>query len=115
MISLILKFAVLTAVALVSPQIIPGVKVKGLSAALLVALVFGILNLLIGWLLVLFLIPLACGPSFVWWLVVPTIINTLLLRVTDMLLDSFELKGWVPAMGMGFLFAVASLLADKVF
>lgn len=115
MIDLILTFALLTVVALVSPQIIPGVKVKGLSAALLVALIFGVLNLLIGWLLGLFLIPLACLPSILWWLIVPPIINTVLLKITDVMLEPFELQGWLPALGMGFLFGLANLLADKFF
>lgn len=118
MIDHILTLCLLTGVALITPQILPGVKVKGLGAAFLVALVFGILNFCIGWLLNLFLLPMACLPSILWFLVVPaiiTIINTLLLRVTDMFLEPFELKGWWPALGMGFLFALAGFLADKIF
>lgn len=115
MMQLILSFVLLTVVALVSPMILPGVKVKGLSAALLVALVFGILNLLIGWLLNLFLIPLGCLPDILLIILVPTIVNTVLLKITDMLLDPFELKGWWPALGMGCLLGLANLLAKHFF
>ena len=42
MIVTVIKFAVFAAIALISPRIIPGVKVRGAGSALLVALVFGI-------------------------------------------------------------------------
>ena len=45
------KLLILTVVALVAPQIVPGVKVKGIESAALIAVVFALLNFLIGWLL----------------------------------------------------------------
>ncbi len=118
MMELLIKFVIFTAIAAISPQLIPGIKVKGLGAAALVALVFGILNLLFGWLLAIVVkvisLPLACLTFGIFWLLVPTLVNTILLKVTDAVLDPFELEGWWPALGMGLLFALGGLLARAV-
>ncbi len=112
---MLIEFIVYTAIAFVSPQIIPGVKVRGIGSALLVALVFGLLNLLIGWLLTgvltLLSLPVIVLSLGLFKLVIPTIIFAILLKITDFFLDSFELEGWLPAFAMGFLFSLGSFLA----
>ena len=118
MLEFVTSFVVFTLIAAVSPQILPGVKVKGIEAAALVALVFGILNLLIGWLLGrvigLVTLPFTCLTLGLFAFFIPMIVNTILLKITDALLDSFDLEGWGPAFGMGFLFGLGSLLAKLV-
>ncbi len=111
---LIVSFVVFTLIALLSPQILPGIKVKGIGAAALVAIVFGLLNLLIGWILKSVLgfltLPLTCLTLGLFSLLIPTIVNAILLKITDAFLEPFELKGWWPALGMGLLFGLGSLL-----
>ena len=115
---MIAQFIVFTAIAFVSPRLIPGVKVRGIGAALLVALVFGLLNLLIGWLLTsvitLLSLPFVILSLGLFRLVIPTIIFAVLLKITDALLESFELKGWWPALAMGFLFSVGNFLVHRL-
>ena len=111
---LLVKFIVFTLIALISPHVFPGIKVKGFGAAAAVALVFGLLNLLIGWLLIAMLsfitLPLIWITLGLFKIVVTTVINALLLKMTDALLEPFELAGWVPALLMGFLFALGGLI-----
>jgi len=111
---LIVSFVVYTLIAFLSPQILPGVKVKGIETAALVAFVFGVLNLLIGWILggilSLLTLPLTCLTLGLFSLVIPTLVNAVLLKITDAFLEPFELKGWWPALGMGLLFGLGSLL-----
>ena len=113
---LLFKFLIFTAIAAVSPQILPGVKVKGIGAAASVALIFGLLNLLFGWILGLAVklvtLPLACLTFGIFWVLIPMLVNAVLLKVTDAFLDPFELDGWWPALGMGLLFGLASLVAN---
>lgn len=115
----IAKFIVFTLIAFVSPKIIRGVSVRGWGAAAAVAIVFGLINLLIGWLITLLItllsIPLIIVTLGLFWLLIPTLINALLLRITDFLLDSFKLAGWLPALAMGFLFAVGGLAVQSLF
>lgn len=108
------QFIVFTALVFVAPYLIPGVKVRGIGAAVLVALVFGLLNLLIGWLLTLVLtllsLPFIVLSLGLFKLVIPTLIFAVLLKITDAFLEPFELKGWWPALGMGLLFSVGNFV-----
>ena len=111
---MIVELLAYTAIAFVSPHIVPGVKVRGIGAAVLVALVFGLLNFLIGW-LVTFVLTLLSLPFIVlslglFKLVIPTLIFAVLLKITDVFLEPFELEGWTPALIMGLLFSIGSFL-----
>lgn len=72
----------------------PGiVRVQSAGTAVAVAVVFSILNLLLGWLIrALLFVPglLTLGLLF---LFVPFIVNAVLLWLTDKLMASFELRG----------------------
>lgn len=115
---MLVKFVLLTIVALVTPQVLPGAKVKGLSTAALIALVFALLNLVVGWLLSILItilsLPFVVLTLGLFLLVIPTIVNAVLLKITDAVLDQFELEGWLPAFGMGFFFALAGFVADRL-
>ncbi|MEM6797467.1 MAG: phage holin family protein, partial [Acidobacteriota bacterium] len=112
---MVAQFLVLTAVAFLAPQILPGVKVKGISAAALVALSFAVLNLLLGWILTTVLtltsLPLLILTLGLFEVVITALVNGLLLKLADRFLDSFDLDGWLPAFGMGLLFALGGWLA----
>lgn len=115
---LLAKLIVFTLIALISPQIFRGIKVRGVGAAATVAIVFGILNVLIGWLLKLLIalvsLPLTVLTLGLFLLVIPTLVNAVLLKITGAILDSFEIKGWWPAFGMGFLFALGGWLLSRL-
>ena len=112
------EFLVLTVVAFVAPQVVPGVKVKGFGSAALIALVFAVLNILVGWLLRWALaaisLPFVLLTFGLFLFVITVVVNAILLRLTDALLDSFELKGWMPAFGMGLLFAIGGKVAAMI-
>ncbi len=88
----LVHLAVLTATVLGIARFLPGVVVKDWKTAALVAVVFSVLNFLLGWLLhVLLFVPalLTLGLLF---LFVPFIVNSALLWLTDKLIGDFELK-----------------------
>ncbi len=118
MLNLLVQFIVFTAIAAISPQISPGIKVRGSGAAAAVALVFGLLNILIGWLLGVILgfltAPLNWLTLGLFSIVLTTVINAILLKITDAVLEPFELDGWGPAFIMGFLFALGSLVTGWI-
>ena len=110
---MLVPLVVYTVLALVAPQLFPGVKVRTGFAALMVALVFGVLNVAIGW-LVTTLVAVISLPAIVltggiFKLLIPTLVNGVLLKMTDGILKDFEIKGWMPAFGMGLLFAVGGV------
>ena len=112
---LLVALAVYTAITLVAAQSVPGVKMqKGLGSAIGLALVFGFLNVVIGWFITILLgifatvfTILTLGLGFPVFFLVGTSVNAILLRLADAMLPGFELDGWAPALIMGFLFAMA--------
>jgi putative membrane protein len=96
MTNLLLHFAVLTGLVLLLAKVLPGVRINNTRGAATVALVFGILNLVVGWLVVLLLKALLFLPAIITlglaWALVPFLANTALLWLTDKLLDAFELR-----------------------
>ncbi len=88
----LLHLALLTVTVLGIARYLPGVEVKGTKSAIVVAVVFSLLNFFLAWLLkVLLFVPalLTLGLLFFF---IPFIINAVLLWLTDKLLDSFTIK-----------------------
>jgi putative membrane protein len=89
---IIIHLAVLTVSVLLAARFIRGVHVKSFPAAIGVAVVFSLLNWLIGWLLKLLLFLPAILTLGLGFLVMPLVINAILLWLTDKALHVFELE-----------------------
>ena len=88
----LLHLAVLAATVFALARLVPDVQVKTAGAAIVVSVVFSVLNYLLTWLIyVLLFVPalLTLGLLFFF---IPFIANTVLLWLTDKLIDSFEIK-----------------------
>jgi putative membrane protein len=92
----LLHLAMLTGTVLLLARFLPGVRIKSTSTAIVVAVVFSLLNFFIGWLIkavlgVALFLPaiLTLGLA---WLAIPFLANTALLWLTDKALDAFELR-----------------------
>jgi putative membrane protein len=88
----LLHLAALTATVLGLARFLPGVQVRSTGAAIVVAVVFSVLNFFLGWLIhALLFVPalLTLGLLFFF---VPFIVNTVMLWLTDKLIASFEIK-----------------------
>jgi len=114
----LIKLLVYTVLGAISPQLIRGVRVDSVGTAALVAILFGVVNVLLGWLIAFLLtiitLPLAILTFGLFWVIVPILGNMLLLLVVDSLLDDFELEGWTPAFLMGTLFAAGGYVASHL-
>jgi putative membrane protein len=87
----LIHLAVLTLTILVLARVLPDVQIKGVGTAIVVAVVFSVLNFFLGWFIkVLFFVPgiLTLGLLF---LFLPFIVNTILLWLTDKLLRAFTI------------------------
>ena len=101
---ILLHLAALTATVLLLARIIPSVHVKSVGAAIVVALVFSVLNVFLGGLIrVLLIVPGILTLGLV-LLLSTFIVNTILLWLTDKLLGSFEIETF------GGLFTSAAIL-----
>jgi putative membrane protein len=83
-------------------QLVPNIKIKNFGTALIVALVYSVINLLVGWLLVIITFPL----MFITFGLFKFVINAFLLWITDLLIDDFEIKGFGTTLLAAFLITI---------
>ena len=88
----LLHLAILAVTILVLTRVLPSVRIKSAGTAVVVAIVFSVLNFFLGWFIrALLVVPalLTLGLLFIF---VPFIVNTVLLWFTDKILSSFEIQ-----------------------
>jgi putative membrane protein len=115
--------AALTVVAvavavLVSSKLFVDVEVKRPKTSVTVALVFGVLNVLVGWLLRTF-VALALLPAAVFtlglaYLFFGVIVNSVLLWLTDKLVGDFEIRSFRGLFGTAALISFATWVLQLV-
>jgi putative membrane protein len=94
---------VLNAVALLAVSyVLPGIEITGFGAALLAALVIGLINTLLRPLLILLTLPITLLTLGLFYFV----LNGLLFWWAGILLDGFEVRGFVAAVLGAILYSV---------
>jgi putative membrane protein len=89
---MLLHLAVLTATFLGIARLLPDVQIKGVGNAVLISVVFSVLNLFLGLALKALLFLPALLTFGLLFFFIPFIVNTVILWLTDKLLDRFEIK-----------------------
>jgi putative membrane protein len=87
----ILHLAALGFTILVLSRLLPSVRIRSVGTALLVAVVFTVLNFFLGWFIRAVLFVPALLTLGLLFLFVPFIVNTVVLWLTDKLIRSFEI------------------------
>jgi putative membrane protein len=103
---LLLDAAVIFGLAYVMPQ----VDVKNFGTALIIAVLLGLLNFLVGWVI---RFPLNLFTFFLLTGIVRIIVTALLLKLIDKFMDSFTIVGFWPALLIALAVAVAGTLIDR--
>ena len=98
---------ILSAVAvMITSRVVPGFFVTGLDAALLAALVIGVLNATLGFMLKIITFPLAIATFGLFIFV----INAAMIKLASEIVSGFFVYGWQPAMIGAVILSVLSLL-----
>lgn len=103
---LLLDAAVIFGLAYILPQ----VDVKNFGTAILIALLLGLLNFVIGWLI---RFPLNLVTFFLLTGLVRLVVTALMLKLIDRWLDDFTIVGFWPALLIALAVSVAGLLIDR--
>jgi putative membrane protein len=88
----LIHLAVLAVTVFLLARLLPSVRIRSAGTAVLVAVVFSVLNFFLGWLVRVVLFVPAVLTLGLLFLVMPFIINTVMLWLTDKLVASFEIK-----------------------
>ena len=89
---ILLHLAALTVTVLALSRIFSTVRVKSVGTAIVVAVVFSVLDVLLGWLIKAVLVIPAILTLGLLFLFIPFIVNTFLLWLTDKLIGAFEIQ-----------------------
>ncbi len=85
---MIWNLLILTVAVFIVANILPGIHMKNVFTALVVAIVYSIVSFFVGWLLVFLPLPFMIITFGLFKLV----INAFLLFITDKLIDDFKIK-----------------------
>jgi putative membrane protein len=108
--SLILHLLIDAAVIFGLAYLMPQVDVKSFGTALIVAIVLGLLNATVGWIL------RGVGNLVTFFLlgfVIRVIVTALLLKLVDKFMSSLTIQGFWPALVIAIAVAVAGALLDQ--
>jgi len=89
---ILLHLVVLTLTVLLLGRALPGFHIRKPSTAVVVAIVFSLLNWGLGWFIKLMLFLPAILTLGLLFLVLPLIVNVIILWLTDKFLDAFEIS-----------------------
>lgn len=103
---LLLDAAVIFGLAYLMPQI----DVKNFGTCILIAVLLGLLNFVVGWVI---RFPLNLVTFFLLTGIVRIIVTAVLLKLIDRFLDSFTIVGFWPALVIAVAVAVAGMLIDR--
>lgn len=95
-VSWLLSWLILSFAVWLTAAILPGFHIKNTRSALIVALIFGILNFLLGWILFAVFTVATLGIAWLLAFITRWIINAILLKLTDALTDHLRIDnfGW---------------------
>ena len=104
--TMIINFLLLSVAIFLVATLMPTIKIKSYGTAIVVALVYSVINFLVGWLLTFIALPLIWITFGLFKLV----INAVLLWMTDQLVDDFKIKG----IGSTLVAAVLITVVDSI-
>jgi putative membrane protein len=87
----LVHLAVLAVTILVLERALPDVQIRRTSTALAVAVVFSVLNFFLGWLIRAFLFVPAILTLGLLFLILPFVVNTILLWLTNKVMSTFKI------------------------
>jgi putative membrane protein len=108
----IINLLISAVVIFIIAYIMPSVTIKSFGTAIIVAILIGLLNATVGFLIRLPMNILTLGLlSFV----VRLIVTAIVIKLVDKLVRGFEVKGFMPALVMAIAMALAGTLIDRAF
>lgn len=110
--SILGSWLILTISFWIASAILPGFHVKGFIGALRVAALFGLLNWAIGWLIFGVIGVLTLGIGFLLVFITRTIVNAVLLKLTDVFSKSLTIDGFGHAVLGALLMSAIGTVAE---
>lgn len=105
---LLITWLVTSIAVWITAAVLPGFHVKNFGSAVLVALIFGILNVLLGWLFFTVFTIATLGIAWLLAFITRWIINAILLKITDAFTSHLKIDNFGWALAGAFLISLIS-------
>ena len=112
--SLLISWLILSVAVWATAAVLPGFKVKDFKSAIIVALIFGLLNALLGWFLFAVLTIATLGLAWLLAFLTRWLINAVLLMLTDRLTDHLKIESFGTALLGALVISVVSSIVSMV-
>lgn len=109
--NILYHLVILSFVIVIIAEIVPGIRLKGFGTAITVAVVYSLVNVVLGTVLKFLSLPLIFLTLGLFLL----IINTLMLWLTNLLIDDFEIKDMRTTLIAAVLISVADFILNLLF
>lgn len=106
----IIKVLVTAVAAYFAAWLLPNVTIDSAGTAIIVALVFALLNAIVRPILVLLTIPITVLTLGLFLLV----INIIIVKLTDALIGGFDVDGWLAALLFSLVVTVVSWIINTI-
>jgi len=103
---MLINLLILSVAVFLVANFLPGIQVKHFGTAIMVAIVYSLINFFFGWLLILLSLPFIIITFGLFKLV----INAVLLWLTDKMIDDFKIKDFLTT----FIAALCITFVDSV-
>ena len=109
--SFLWNLLLLSVAVFIVAKTIPGIHIKNFGTAIGIAVVYSIINFLLGWLIMALTLPFL----FITFGLFKFVINAFLLFITDKLLDDFRIDGLMTTLAAAVLITVVDSILRWVF
>jgi putative membrane protein len=107
---ILLNWFVMTIAILISAYILPGITIGSLTAAVVTALVLGLINAIVRPILIVLTLPL----SIITFGLFTFILNALLVLLTSSIVPGFHVNGFWWALLFSLLFSIVSSVLHRI-
>lgn len=111
MLNIVWNILLLSVAVFVVAKIIPGIHIKSFGTAIMVGVVYSVINFLLYKILIFLSLPVI----FITLGLFVIIINAFLLWLTDLLIEDFEIKGFGTTIIASILISLCNMLLQWIF
>ncbi len=107
---ILINWFVTTVAILIAAYLLPGIAIKGLAAAIVAALVLGLINAVIKPVLIILTLPLNILTLGLFTFV----LNALLVLLTSAIVPGFYVRSFLWALLFSFVFSIVSFVIHRI-
>jgi len=111
---LLISWAILSFAVWITAELLSGFHVKDLGSAFVIAAIYGVLNVLLGWIFFTLFAVATLGLALLFAFVTRVIVNAIVLTITDKISDALKIDSFGWAMGGALMISALATAGDLV-